>query len=87
MSADEEARERISRELFLQEQKADQLMIRFNALIGEARNRGDEWPTEIEYPDARQWHRLTTHRRRARLAAPAEETHGNIHKLLEQAAK
>ena len=38
-AAEVEARERINRELFLQEQKVDQLMARFNALVAEEERR------------------------------------------------
>ena len=39
IAAEREARERINRELFLQQQKVDQLMARFNALLAEERDR------------------------------------------------
>ncbi|HVA48612.1 MAG TPA: hypothetical protein VNH11_19760 [Pirellulales bacterium] len=41
-AAEREALERINRALFLQEQKTDQLMLRFNALMGEERYRDAE---------------------------------------------
>lgn len=45
--AEGEARERINRELFLQEQKVDQLMSRFNALMDEERFRDAEALADI----------------------------------------
>jgi hypothetical protein len=45
--AEGEARERINRELFLQEQKVDQLMARFNALMDEERFRDAEALADI----------------------------------------
>jgi tetratricopeptide (TPR) repeat protein len=42
IAAEEQARQRINRELFLQEQKVDQLMARFNALMDEERYRDAE---------------------------------------------
>ncbi|HEX7376762.1 MAG TPA: vWA domain-containing protein, partial [Pirellulales bacterium] len=45
--AEGEARERINRELFLQEQKVDQLMSRFNALMDEERFRDAEVLADI----------------------------------------
>ena len=46
-AAEGEARERITRELFLQEQKVDQLMSRFNALMDEERYRDAEALADI----------------------------------------
>lgn len=45
--AEGEARERLNRELFLQEQKVDQLMARFNALMDEERYRDAEALADI----------------------------------------
>ena len=47
IAAEGEARERINRELFLQEQKVDQLMARFNALMDEERYRDAEALADI----------------------------------------
>jgi len=47
VAAEGEARERINRELFLQEQKVDQLMSRFNALMDEGRYRDAEALADI----------------------------------------
>ncbi|HET6884120.1 MAG TPA: VWA domain-containing protein, partial [Pirellulales bacterium] len=47
IAAEGEARERINRELFLQEQKVDQLMSRFNALMDEERFRDAEALADI----------------------------------------
>ncbi|HQU43493.1 MAG TPA: hypothetical protein PK867_11825, partial [Pirellulales bacterium] len=47
VAAEGEARERITRELFLQEQKVDQLMSRFNALMDEERYRDAEALADI----------------------------------------
>jgi hypothetical protein len=47
IAAEGEARERINRELFLQQQKVDQLMSRFNALMDEERYRDAEALADI----------------------------------------
>jgi hypothetical protein len=47
IAAESEARERINRELFLQEQKVDQLMARFGALMDEERYRDAEALADI----------------------------------------
>jgi hypothetical protein len=44
IAAEAEARARVDRELLLQARKADQLMARFNALVGEASTHGQDPP-------------------------------------------